>query len=101
MNLADITEGFRKSLVEVLVPEIRQLREDMNERFAKMDERFSKMDERFAKMDEKFDKMMGVLVEIKVDVAELKAKDKMNEWMHRRVERLEIDIEQIKHRLAT
>ena len=68
MSVSDLTEAFRKAMIEALVPELKDLKvemnerfidlkKEMNERFAKVDERFEKMDERFAKMDERFAKL--------------------------------------------
>ena len=55
----DVAEAFRKAIVDVLVPEIRQLREDANARFEKMDQRFEKMDQRLHNIEEGISEMRG------------------------------------------
>lgn len=104
MNLSDITDSFRKALVEVLVPEIRLLREDNNKQFAKMDERFTsmqkQMDERFTKADERFEKLFEIVIETRMDVKYLKTRDEMNQWISSRVDRLENNMEKVQQRLA-
>ncbi|RMH57245.1 MAG: hypothetical protein D6679_06930 [Candidatus Hydrogenedentota bacterium] len=65
MTAEQFVEALRRALVDVLVPEIRNvstvmqdLRKEMNERFAKVEERFAalqrEMNERFAKVEERF-----------------------------------------------
>lgn len=122
MKISELTEAFRSAMVQVLVPELKELKVEINERFMQlhkemderfqkvderfmqlhkeMDERFKKVDERFEKMDEKFEKMMDVLVSIKLDVSEMKAKEKQIDWLTNRVMRLEDGIENINKRLA-
>ena len=66
----DIVEAFRKAMIEVLVPEIKQLRtelkgeistlrQEMNQRFEKMDQRFEKMDQRFENIERAILEMRG------------------------------------------
>lgn len=120
MNPKDIFEGFRKALVEVLVPEIKelnrntdekinqlreemnQLREEMNKRFDKIDARFEKIDERFERMEErfrehdrKFEQLLEAFHSLKTDIGTIKQRDDILNWLTKRIDKLETDIEKI------
>ncbi|PIU48741.1 MAG: hypothetical protein COS94_00590 [Candidatus Hydrogenedentes bacterium CG07_land_8_20_14_0_80_42_17] len=105
MDAKDFVEALRKVLVDVLVPEIRDVRTEiqelhsemdkrfaeMDKRFAKMDERFAKMDERFAKMDERFARMDGkldILIERDRRFDEVLRLDVRLEVLEKKVEKL-------------
>ena len=51
----DFIEAFRQAMVDVLVPEIRDLKTEMRDLRQEMNERFARVDERFARMDGKLD----------------------------------------------
>jgi len=91
MDAKDFVEALRKVLVDVLVPEIRdvrteiqELRSEMDKRFAEMDERFAKMDERFARMDGKLD----ILIERDRRFDEVLRLDVRLEVLEKKVEKL-------------
>ena len=98
MDAKDFVEALRKVLVDVLVPEIRdvrteiqELRSEMDKRFAEMDKRFAKMDERFAKMDERFARMDGkldILIERDRRFDEVLRLDVRLEVLEKKVEKL-------------
>ena len=91
MDAKDFVEALRKVLVDVLVPEIRdvrteiqELRSEMDKRFAEMDKRFAKMDERFARMDGKLD----ILIERDRRFDEVLRLDVRLEVLEKKVEKL-------------
>ena len=55
MTPQDFIEALRQALIDVLVPEIRELKTEMQELRQEMNQRFARMDERFARMDGKLD----------------------------------------------
>lgn len=57
MKPSDFVEALRKVLVETLVPEIRELRREMDERFAAMQKQ---IDERFAATQKQLARIEGV-----------------------------------------
>jgi len=98
MDAKDFVEALRKVLVDVLVPEIRdvrteiqELRSEMDKRFAEMDKRFAEMDKRFAKMDERFARMDGkldILIERDRRFDEVLRLDVRLEVLEKKVEKL-------------
>ncbi|MEW5693164.1 MAG: hypothetical protein AB1765_07700 [Candidatus Hydrogenedentota bacterium] len=116
MNPKDFVDALRKVIVETLIPEIRELREDtnrkfeaiqkqmderftaiqkqMDERFAKVDERFAKIDERFTKADEKFEKLFIALA--KIDERTAMMVEIMKDL--KKVERLEVRLDNLEQK---
>ena len=91
MDAKDFVEALRKVLVDVLVPEIRDVRTEIQELHSEMDKRFAEMDKRFAKMDERFARMDGkldILIERDRRFDEVLRLDVRLEVLEKKVEKL-------------
>lgn len=91
----EIVEAFRKAMVDVLVPEIREVKGEVGELRKEMNDRFAKMDERFAKNDERWANLMADMRELRAATNLLLSKVDVAD----RVVRLEVRVDHLeKHR---
>ncbi|MEW6482610.1 MAG: hypothetical protein AB1397_06405 [bacterium] len=99
MGVKELTEAFRKAMVDVLVPELREFRQEMSLRFEEVNKRFEEL---YREMDGRF---IEVHKEISLVKGEISATNKILEriWdrldLAERVAKLEDRTELILHDL--
>ncbi|MEW6007530.1 MAG: hypothetical protein AB1595_05195 [bacterium] len=90
MGVKELTEAFRKAMVDVLVPELRELRQEMNLRFEEVNKRFEEVNKRFEELYREMDRrFIEVHKEISLVKGEISATNKILERIWDRLDLVE------------
>ncbi|MEW6556755.1 MAG: hypothetical protein AB1349_05300 [Elusimicrobiota bacterium] len=75
MSVADIAKALGKVVQNLIVPELRAIRTELehhNEQFGQIDKRFEQVDKRFEQVDKRFEMVFDELKSMRKDMEEIK-----------------------------